>query len=199
MRKALVLLAILAFSVGAFAADEYKIDKSHSKVGFSVRHMMLSTVDGRFTDFDGVIRYDEADPLKSSVDVTIKSASINTDSEGRDEHLRSADFFEAEKYPTITFKSKRIEKRGEGYVAIGDFTMKGVTKEMALPFTIVGKIKDQRGNSRIGVEADTKINRHDYGVAYNRLMEGGGAVVSGDVNIQLRIEATAPATAPAAK
>src|SRR5437879_5222625 len=181
------LTFVLAASATALAADQYKIDPNHSSATFSVRHMVISNVPGRFSDVSGSIVYDEADVSKSSVEATIKTATITTDNEGRDKHLKSADFFDVEKYPEITFKSKRVEKRGSQLVAIGTFAMKGVSKDIELPFEL-NKLVTARG-TMIGVVAETKLNRQDYGVSWNRAIEGGGAVVSDEVKIALSLEA----------
>lgn len=195
--RTLALAVLLCAS--AFAADEYQIDAAHSTIGFSVRHMMVTNVPGRFTQFSGTITLDEKDMSKSSVNVTIKAASINTDNQRRDDHLRNPDFFDVEKYPDITFVSKRVEKRGEGqYVAYGTFTMKGVSKEIELPFTLNGPVKMGQ-TKRIGIESETRINRREYGVAYSRLMEGGGAVVADEVKVRLDIEAVQRTAQPAAQ
>jgi len=169
----------------------YAIDPAHSSIGFTVRHLMLNNVRGRFTDFAGTIIHDDKDITKSSVEFTAKVASINTDVARRDEHLRAADFFDAAKYPELTFKSKRVERRNKNsYVAIGDFTLRGVTKEIALPFTLNGALKEARGGGyRIGVEAATVINRQDYGVSWSRALDGGGLSVANDVNVELMLEA----------
>src|SRR3712207_717493 len=155
-------------------AGEYKIDPAHSVIGFAVRHMEIAWVEGRFKDFEGTIRYDDKDVTKSSVEFTAKVTSIDTGVEGRDKHLRTADFFEVEKYPTMTFKSTRVERKGkDGYVLHGDLTLKGVTKPVQLPFTVAGAVKDQRGNTRFGVEASTKINRRDFQINYGNAFAGG--------------------------
>jgi polyisoprenoid-binding protein YceI len=188
-RSAAIAFVSLMVAPVVRSADTYVIDVAHSWIGFSVRHMMVTNVRGRFTDFSGTIAYDEQDITKSSVSVTIKAASINTENADRDRHLRSADFFDVEKYPEITFVSKRIEKRGADYVCLGTLTIRGVSKEVAIPFTITGKVKDQRGNTRIGVEASLTINRLEYGISWNRLLDAGGMVVGNDVKIELSIEA----------
>lgn len=166
-KSTVVALFVLGlFATGIFAGEKYEIDRSHSNVGFTVRHMAISKVNGEFKDFSGTIVYDEKDITKSSVNVTIKTASIDTENERRDTHLRSDDFFNAAVDSVITFVSKKVEKQGDGYVAIGDFTLRGVTKEIALPFTILGTLTEQNGNKRVGVEAKTTINRFDYGVKW---------------------------------
>ncbi len=153
----------------------------------------MAKVSGAFKKFSGAIIYDEQDITKSSVTVEIKTASIDTDSERRDGHLRSGDFFNAATDSVITFASKKIEKRGEGYVALGDFTLRGVTKQIELPFTILGKIKDPWGNTRLGVEASISINRFDYGVKWDNKIADGSLIVSDTVDITLTIEAIAAA------
>jgi polyisoprenoid-binding protein YceI len=151
--------------------------------------MVISSVKGSFTDFSGTIMYDEEEITNSSVSVTIKTGSINTGDDRRDGHLRSADFFDAENHPEITFVSKKVSKRADGHVVTGDLTMRGVTKEVEIPFIITGKITDPRGKTRIGVEGKLTIDRQDYGVSWSRTMDAGGLVVSDDVRIELLLEA----------
>jgi polyisoprenoid-binding protein YceI len=182
--------ALLALAVSGFAQEKFKIDSTHSNIAFTVRHMVVAKVSGSFNEFFGTILYDENDITKSSVNVTIKTASINTQNERRDNHLRSADFFDAANHPQITFVSKKIEKSKDGYVAIGDLTIRGVTKEVALPFTILGKQKTQRGTV-VGFEANLTVNRFDYGVKWDRTLDDGNLVVSKDVGINLTVEAIA--------
>ncbi len=180
------------------AGGEYKIDPAHSVIGFAVRHLEINWVEGRFKDFSGTIRYDEKDVTKSSVEFTAKVESVDTEVEARDKHLRTADFFDAEKYPEMTFKSTRVERKGkDGYVLHGDLTLKGVTKPVALPFNITGAVKDPWGNTRFGVEAKTKINRRDFGINYGSAFAGGGLDVGNEVAINLRLEAVQPAPKPA--
>lgn len=171
------------------AADTFAIDKTHSSILFAVKHMVISKVKGEFVDYAGTIQYDAADVTKSSVEVTIKTASIDTKDEKRDEHLRNPDFFDAEKFPEITFESKRVEKSKDGFVAIGDLTMHGVTKEITIPFEITGVIKDPWGNTRMGVSAELELNRQDYGVSWSQKMDAGGLIVGDDVEIEIEIEA----------
>lgn len=179
---------------------DYKIDPAHSIVGFSIRHLEINWVEGRFKDFDGTIHFDDADITKSSVEFRAKIESIDTGVAQRDQHLRTADFFEVAKYPEMTFKSTRVERKGkDGYVLHGDFTLKGVTKQVVLPFTITGAVKDQRGNTRFGVEAHTKINRRDYGITWGKPLEGGGLDIGNEVTINLHLEALKPAPKPAAQ
>jgi polyisoprenoid-binding protein YceI len=194
MRKKLFILPLLAILVGAtpfFAATtKYDTDVNHSNVGFSIPIMGgLSHVRGKFTDFKVSIVYDDKDVTKSSVDAVIKTTSIDTGVEGRDKHLRTADFFDAEKNPEITFKSSRIEKKGKGFIAHGTFTMHGVSKEIALPFTINGVDRNQTtGKTVLGVTARTTINRRDYGINYSRkdLPNFVGDMVEIELNIITR-------------
>jgi len=170
-------------------AGDYKLDGAHSIIGFSIRHNELTLVTGRFKNFAGTIHYD-TDVTKSSVEFTAKVESIDTGVEGRDKHLRTADFFEVAKYPEMTFKSTRVERKGKDrYILHGDLTIKGVTKQVALPFTITGAIKDGRGNTRIGIAAQTKIDRRDYGITWGHALAGGGFDVGHDVTIDLHLEA----------
>lgn len=179
---------------------DYLIDPAHSTIGFAIRHFEINWVEGRFKDFKGTIRYDDSDLTKSSVEFTAKIDSIDTGVEPRDKHLRTADFFEAEKYPELTFKSTRVERKGKnGGVLHGDFTLKGVTKQVSIPFTITGAIKDARGNTRFGVSAKTTINRRDYGITWGKPMEGGGLDIGNEVTINLNLEALKPAPKPAAE
>jgi polyisoprenoid-binding protein YceI len=182
-------LMSLLVAGGALAADAYVTDTVHTLVGFTVQHFVISKVRGKFNEFHGMIVYDENDITKSSMKGTIKVASIDTDDEERDDHLRSADFFDAVHYPEIIFASKKVEKRGKGYILIGDLTIRGITKEVAVPFVITGKIVDPRGKMRIGFEASLRMNRKDFGVAYHRLMDNGGLVVGDTVDIELIGEA----------
>jgi polyisoprenoid-binding protein YceI len=173
---------------------EYDIDPAHSIIGFLIRHLEIAWVEGRFKDFKGAIHFDEKDVTKSSVEFTAKVESIDTGVEPRNKHLRTADFFDVEKYPEMTFKSTRVERKGkDGYVLHGDLTLKGVTKQVALPFTVTGAIKDPWGNTRFGVSAQTKIDRRDYGITWGKVLENGGLDVGNEVTIELQLEAVKPA------
>jgi len=171
------------------SGGEYKIDPAHSTIGFQIRHYEINWVGGRFKDFSGTIRYDEQDPTKSSVEFAAKVESIDTGIAGRDKHLRTADFFEVEKYPEMTFKSTRVERKGKTYVLHGDLTLKGVTKPVALPFQLTGAIKDPRGGTRFGVEARTTIDRRDFGITWGKALEGGGFDLGHEVQVELHLEA----------
>jgi len=183
-----VFAAVLGIGL-AYAADTYQIDPVHTHIGFAVRHLVINNVKGEFTDYSGTIVYDESDITNSSVEVTIKAASINTGNAKRDADLRSPNFFDVEKYPLITFKSKRVEKKGDGYRLVGDLTMHGVTREVAMPFKILGKIKDPWGNTRIGAEASLTLDRRDYGLKYAKKIDAGGLIVGNEVKIELNVEA----------
>jgi polyisoprenoid-binding protein YceI len=197
-KVAALWLVVLGLCGAAWAADEYKIDPTHSRVGFAVKHMVVNTVHGRFTDFNGSIVYDDKDPSKSSVNVTIKSASINTDNDSRDKDLRSANFLEVEKFPEIIFKSKSVEKKSDGFVAHGTLTIHGVAKDVDLAFTLGGPLDTGRGKL-LGAEAGLTINRQDYGVAWTRSLAGGELIVANDVRIEINVEARQAQPAPAGK
>jgi polyisoprenoid-binding protein YceI len=192
MRRLTSLIAVflvVGFAGIATAADTYTFDVSHSSIGFAVKHLALSKVKGTFNDFSGTILYDASDYVKSSVNVVIKTASIDTDNEGRDNHLRSADFFDAEKYPEITFVSERIEKKDDRFLAHGTLTMHGIAKKITLSFEISGPIKGMSGEQRIAVETETKLNRQDYGIKWSKTLDAGGLVVGNEVKIEIAIEA----------
>jgi polyisoprenoid-binding protein YceI len=187
-------------SYAPIPAGDYNIDPAHSIIGFAIRHLEINWVEGRFKDFKGTIHFDDADVTKSSVEFTAKIESIDTGVEARDKHLRTADFFDAAKYPEMAFRSTRVERKGkDSYVLHGDFTLKGVTKQVSLPFTATGAIKDPWGNTRFGINAQTRINRRDYGITYGNAMEGGGFDVGNEVTIDLQLEAVKPAPKPAGR
>ncbi|MEP7212641.1 MAG: YceI family protein [Acidobacteriota bacterium] len=171
-------------------AGVYNFDKPHSFIGFKVRHLGLIEVPGFFRDFTGAVNFDPADVTKSTVEFTAKAASVDTGVAPRDKHLRTADFFDVEKYPDITFKSTKVEKKGKGWVITGDFTMRGVTKPISFPFQIAGWLPaDERSGGKMGITAETTINRRDYGVNYGDNLPSGVAAVSDNVTITLQIEA----------
>ena len=185
-------------SYAPIPAVALRIDPAHSTIGFAIRHYEINWVSGRFKDFTGTVRFDDKDVTRSSVEFTAKVESIDTGVAARDNHLRNADFFEVAKYPEMTFRSTRVERRGKDrYVLHGDFTLKGVTRQVSIPFTLTGAIKDPRGNTRFGVEAQTKIDRRDYGITWGKAMEGGGFDVGHEVTINLSLEAMKPAAQPA--
>ncbi len=166
----------------------YSFDKAHSAIGFRVKHMGLVDVPGYFRDFTGTIVYDAKNVSKSSVEFTAMMTSVDTGVEGRDKHLRSPDFFEVDKFPELKFKSTKVEKKGKMMMVTGDFTMKGVTKSISFPFNIAG-FAEQRGTMKMGVTAETSLNRRDYGVNYGSNMPNGVPVLSDDIKVNLQIEA----------
>ena len=188
------VVALTALSVTAADRPDlvrFDIDTNHSYVGFTVRHLGVSNVKGKFTRFGGHIMLNEADVTKSTVSVTIEAGSIDTSNERRDNHLRSEDFFEAEKYPSLTFVSSRIEETADGLVLIGDLTIRDVTKEVSIPFEIAGPVTTQSGRKRLGAEGTLRINRFDYGLQWNRIQEAV-QVVGDEVRIELNVEANTP-------
>lgn len=172
-------------------ATTYVIDKAHSEVFFQVRHL-VTKVRGRFSDFEGSIAMDEDKPELSSVNFSIKAASIDTNVGDRDNHLRSGDFFAADEHPNLTFKSKKVTKQGgDSFDVLGDLTIRGTTKEVHLPVTYLGKTKDPWGQTKVGFEAETTLNRKDYGLNWNAALETGGFLVGDEVKVNLSIQATA--------
>lgn len=172
------------------AVSIWNIDPVHSIAEFRVRHMMISSVRGQFTGVKGSLTYNESDLPQSSVEATIDVSTINTHEPQRDAHLKSADFLDAEKYPTFTFKSSRVSRRADGTLAVsGPLTMHGTTKEVE--FAVEGPTpptKDPWGNTRIGVAATTRINRRDFGLTWNAALETGGVMVGEEVSITLELE-----------
>ena len=192
MKRLLVsVTTIIALSLPVLAsATTWNIDSDHSNIGFKVRHLMVSNVKGSFEKNSGVVTIDDKDITKSKVSVTIDTASVNTNVAKRDEHLRSADFFDVAKYPTMTFVSRKVAKAGKGKLKVtGDLTLHGITKEVVLDVEGLSKeSKDPWGNFRSGTVATTKINRKDFGLVYNAVLETGGVAVGEDVAITLEIE-----------
>lgn len=188
----LALVLAAAWAAPSFAAETYTIDPVHSTIGFSIKHLTVSEVQGNFKTFSGSITLDGA---ATQLEATIETKSINTQNEGRDKHLLNADFFDADNNPSITFKSKSVKVEGSTYQVTGDLTIKGVTKEITIPFTVAGPIKNPMGEGQvIGVSGQTKINRQDYGVKFNKQMDQGGLMIGDDVAITINLEAhSAPA------
>jgi len=174
--------------IPGYVAGTWSIDPVHSEVGFTARHMMVSKVRGKFRTFSGEI-VTGADPLGSSVSAEIDLSSIDTGNEQRDAHIRSADFFEVENYPTMTFRSTGVRQDGDVYILDGKLTLKGVTRDVELALEINGFGPDAYGGTRAGFSAIGEINRRDFGVNFGAVMETGGAVVSDRITIQLEIEA----------
>lgn len=172
-------------------AAVWKIDTAHSSADFAVRHLMISNVKGRFPKVEGTVDYDGKDLKGLKVEADIDVSSVDTGEKARDEHLKSPDFFDAAKFPKMTFKSKKVKSQGKGKFAMtGDLTMKGVTKEVTLEVEGPSdEIKDMKGSQRFGASASTTINRKDFGITWNKAMDNGGSVVGDQVKISLEIEA----------
>ncbi len=162
-------------------------DEAHSSVGFSVKHMVVATVKGTFNEWEGTVWFNPDNPSESKIDVSISVASIDTENEGRDDHLRSPEFFDAETYPHITFKSEQIEWRDDGWVAIGDLKIRDEAKRVEMPFDLLGPVQGM-GQTRYGADARLEINRQEWGVSWNRTLDAGGLVVSNKVVIEIHVE-----------
>lgn len=167
----------------------WNIDYTHSQITFTARHMMITKVRGRFEDWAGVVNYDEENPANTSVDITIQTSSINTKEEQRDRHLRSGDFFDAENYPVMAFKSKRVEQDDAttGRL-VGDLTIRDITKEVVLDVEYTGTVKNPWGMTVAAFSASTTINRKDWGLNWNVALEAGGWLVSEKINIEIDVE-----------
>ena len=191
MKKTAVIAMFLFLATPGLAlSTPWEFDGAHTGVHFKVRHLMVSHVRGDFEKFSGKIVYDESDLTKSEADITIEAASINTRVAKRDEHLRSPDFLDVAKYPTITYKSRKVEKAGDGKLKMtGDLTIKGVTKEAVLDIEgPTPAIKDMQGYTRVGGSATTKINRKDFGLTWQKMLEAGGVAVGDEVEIAIDLE-----------
>lgn len=187
--SSIAVLALLALPLGAFASI-WNIDPDHSSVGFTVKHLMVSNVKGTFNKHTGTVDINDKDITKSKVDVAIDTASINTNVQKRDDHLRSADFFDVAKYPTMTFVSKKVAKAGKEKLKVtGDLTLHGVTRQVVLNVEPLSKeSKDPWGNIRRGTTATAKIDRKDFGLIWNKALETGGMLVGDEITITLEIE-----------
>ncbi|MEO8701866.1 MAG: YceI family protein [Kofleriaceae bacterium] len=180
-------------------ATTWNFDNSHSGVHFSVRHLMVSKVRGSFHDWSGTLALDDDDLTRSTVAVTIQTASIDTKEAKRDDHLRSADFFEVEKFPTLEFTSTGVTKSGDDELEVtGDLTIRGITKSVVLHVEVGGQVKDPWGGTRAGFSAKTSISRKDFGLTWNGVLEAGGVVVGDKIEINLEIEAIKAAATAAA-
>lgn len=190
MRKTLMLILTISMFAGALPGATWEFDKSHSTVGFKVKHMVIANVKGQFNSYDGSIEFDGKDFSTAAVQVTVDVASIDTQNEDRDKHLRSSDFFLADSFPKMTFKSKKVVPgTGNEFKIVGDLTLRGVTKEVTLDAEFNGTIDDPWGNTRAGFSATAKIDRQDFGLAFNKVLETGGLVVSDEVKIEIEVEA----------
>jgi polyisoprenoid-binding protein YceI len=170
-------------------AGDYALDAAHSRLGFSARHAMVTTVHGAFKDFEGTAHIDTANPASSTVELTIKSASIDTGVEDRNAHLRSGDFFEVESYPEISFVSTDVARDGDDWTITGDLTIKDVTKPITVEFESTGSARDPFGNLRIGFEGRTTLSRKDWGLTWNAALETGGFLVSDKIKLQFDVSA----------
>ena len=200
MKKLLPVLALIALPLLAqdAAPESWSVDKTHSAATFKIRHF-TSNVIGQFRDFEGSINIDRANPAKSSVEFTIQAKSIDTGAERRDNHLRSADFFDVEKFPTITFKSTSVTPKSKtSFDVTGDLTRHGVTKKVTLPVNFLGFMKHPRGE-KAGFEIETTLDRKDYGIVWNQAVDNGGVILGDDVEIEINLETQKQAPKAAAK
>ena len=190
MRNLKFLAAILVLvSISLFSQTTWTVDKAHTKVGFSITHMVITSVEGFFKDYDAKITTKDDDFSTAGIDFTINTNSIFTDNEKRDNHLRSDDFFNAEKYPQLIFKSKLIKKVGEDkYKLVGDFTIRDVTKEIELDVKLNGIIKDGFGNTRAGFKITGEVNRFDYNLKWSKTIETGGLIAGKEVELIINLE-----------
>ncbi len=197
IKKVLTLLMAVSVGVAAnltswagshgdeYAGDRYALDKDHSTVGFSIRHLGITNVRGHFNEYDGEIKIDGSDITTLSVKAVIQAASIDTNNDRRDDHLRNEDFFEVETWPEITFHSREVVPHGGGYALVGDMTIKDVTKEVKLPVSVTEPVEDPWGNTRIGIEIKGAVDRNDFGVAYDGMGDRGiGAIANFDIHLQ---------------
>src|SRR6266550_5306495 len=191
MKVILNLVAVCLVAASAFAAEPFIVDKAHSEANFQVRHL-VSRISGKFDDFNGAISIDRANPAASSVEFNIKATSIDTGNDSRDKDLKGANFFEADKFPEISFKSTSIKpsSRKDVYDVTGTFTMHGVTKTVTLPVEFLGFIKDPWGGERAGFSTHITLNRKDYGINWNKVLDNGGTLLSDDVDVTVNIEAS---------
>jgi polyisoprenoid-binding protein YceI len=170
-------------------SGDYTLDPTHTRLGFSARHAMVTTVRGAFKDFEGAARIDTATPAASWVKLTIQAESIDTGNADRDGHLRSGDFFENEAHPAITFVSTSVERDGDSWGITGDLTIKGVTNSITVPFELTGSAQDPFGNTRVGFEGAATLNRKDWGLSWNAALETGGVLVSEKIKLEFDISA----------
>ena len=170
-------------------SGDYTIDPTHTRIGFSTRHAMVTTVRGQFTEFSGTAHVDAANPAASQVSLTIQTSSIDTGVADRDAHLRSADFFNADENKEITFVSTQVTRDGDDWVITGDLTINGITKPISVPFELTGSAKDPFGNVRIGFEGGTAISRKEWGVTWNAALETGGVLVSDKIKLEFDVSA----------
>ncbi len=190
MKRLLAALPLLVAGIAHADSAEWKLDPSHSTVGFSVPHLVISSVDGKFTKTTAKIAIDDGDVTKSQVSVEIDAASIDTGDAKRDEHLKGADFFDVAKFPKLTFKSTKIVKAGAGYKLTGDLKIRDVTKAVTLDATLSGPVKTPWGNQARAARLTGKIKRGDFGIKWNKSLDAGGVVVGEEVTIDVKAEVT---------
>ncbi len=189
VKRGIVASLLIVALAGGVNAATWTIDKVHSSVNFSVRHLVVSKVRGNFTDFDGTVKFDEGKLKDGSVELTVQTASIDTDNADRDDHLRSADFLYVEEHPVMSFKSKKVtDLNGDKFKLIGDLTIRGITKEVVFDCEYYGAVDDPWGNTKAGFSAETTINRQDFDVKWNKTLDAGGFVVGDDVDIAIELE-----------
>jgi len=192
IRRLSLTAGTLLLAATAWPDETYNIDKGHSEAAFQIRHL-VTKVRGRFTDFEGSIRLDRAKPEASAVTFAVKTASIDTDNPARDKDLRSTNFFDVEKFSEMTFKSTKIASRGKDqYSVTGALTLHGITKEITLPVSFLGFAKDPWGGERAGFETNVTLNRKDFGIVWNKTLDGGGLLLGDDVQVSINIEALKP-------
>ena len=183
------MTATIQTAPAAGAKTAWKLDPAHTIVEFSAKHLMITTVKGRITDIEGIIYTDEKNPKDSSVEATLKAVSLDTRTDQRDQHLRSADFLDVVKYPEIRFRSTRIQGDKPSFKLTGDLTIRDVTKPITLDVEFEGETKDPWGGERVGFSATGKIDRRDFGLTWNQALETGGVVVGNEIKINLEVEA----------
>jgi polyisoprenoid-binding protein YceI len=190
MKRLFAALPLLVAGIAHADSVEWKLDLSHSSVGFSVPHLVVSSVDGRFKEATAKVNLDDADLTKSQVSVEINTASVDTGEQKRDEHLKGADFFDVKKFPKLTFKSTKIAKSGAAYKLTGDLTIRDVTKSVTLDATLSPPVKTPWGNQARAAKLTGKIKRSDFGLKWNKALEAGGVLVGEDVTIDVKAEVT---------
>lgn len=188
MKIRIYLLLFFVFPAIGFT-QTYTVDTGHSRIGFSIRHFVINTIHGNFSDFDGTINYDPANAANCSVKGNIQAASINTQNEKRDGDLRGSNFFDTTKYPELAFESTKVEGKNGNLNVTGNFTMHGITKVISFPVTVKGPVKDLWEKQRIGISARLRISRRDFGILYDRKMDNGDVVLSDEVEIEIDAEA----------
>ncbi len=194
MRNLTLSIGVTVGLVGGMVAmasaemAKWELDKDHTTLGFEVAHMVVSKTKGKFTEYTGTVVMDAEKQEFKTIEAAIQTASVTTDHEKRDDHLRSADFFDAKTFPTMTYRMKSYKKSGDQYTAVGDFTLLGVTKEITLVGTFNGVAQDPWGNTRAGFTAEGKLNRKDFGMKFSKLLDNGGLMVGDEVHLKLEIE-----------